>query len=502
MFTWLYKQGAMLLNQETLRFIFGLKLRSLRQEKQFSLKELSKRSGLSPSYLNEIEKGKKYPKNDKIMILADSLEVTYDDLISVKLKKELSNLTKILEHNLLLGLPFDVFGVPAQTLFEIMAERPVQFSGLVGTILELARKYDLSVEGFFYAALRAYLDMNSNYFADLESLAHEFRREVDGILGSEDLKKYLGMNAKYEIFETDFSTYEKKAGDLYYCFYSGKKNFLHLNKNLTENEKTFILLKEVAYYKLKIKERKLTSSSVSLDSYSMLFHNFQAAYFAGAYLYPEEQMIQQTRSFFSKKTFDRRDFEDWVLSYSGTVESFFHRLTQILPQFFNIDRLFYLNFDYDPALGKFSIDKELHLQQLHAPHKAINQEHYCQRWISTNLLKQNFKAGKAILAGAQISKFKASEEQYLVLSVTRAKELQPQKQSAASIGILLTKEAREKIKFLEAVPAMQVGHTCERCAIEDCLERRAPNVVFTNMQSQQNRHEMVEDVYRQLEATH
>src|SRR4051812_25014069 len=108
----------MLLDQELLRFIFGLKLRSVRQEKGMSLKVLARASGLSPSYINEIEKGKKYPKTDKIITLANSLGVAYDELISLRLKSELRNISQFLDRNLLKGIPFDVFGIPSTTLFE------------------------------------------------------------------------------------------------------------------------------------------------------------------------------------------------------------------------------------------------------------------------------------------------------------------------------------------------------------------------------------------------
>jgi len=64
-----------------IRYIFGMKLRNFRQEKDYGLKELAALTGLSASYINEIEKGKKYPKAEKIMMLADGLGVDYDDLV-------------------------------------------------------------------------------------------------------------------------------------------------------------------------------------------------------------------------------------------------------------------------------------------------------------------------------------------------------------------------------------------------------------------------------------
>ena len=55
------------------KILFGLKVKQLRVKKGLSFAELSQKTGISVSYLNEIEKGKKYPKRDKIRGLADVL---------------------------------------------------------------------------------------------------------------------------------------------------------------------------------------------------------------------------------------------------------------------------------------------------------------------------------------------------------------------------------------------------------------------------------------------
>ena len=48
-----------------LRHIFGMKLRSFKQEKGFGLKQLTALTGLSASYINEIEKGEKSIQKQK-----------------------------------------------------------------------------------------------------------------------------------------------------------------------------------------------------------------------------------------------------------------------------------------------------------------------------------------------------------------------------------------------------------------------------------------------------
>ena len=50
------------------RLIFGIKVQMLRKSLGLSFADLSEVSGLSISYLNEIEKDKKYPKEDKLKV--------------------------------------------------------------------------------------------------------------------------------------------------------------------------------------------------------------------------------------------------------------------------------------------------------------------------------------------------------------------------------------------------------------------------------------------------
>jgi transcriptional regulator with XRE-family HTH domain len=53
------------IESDYIRTIFGVKLRQLRQQKNWSLQEISEKTGMSKSYLNEIEKGKNIPSTTK-----------------------------------------------------------------------------------------------------------------------------------------------------------------------------------------------------------------------------------------------------------------------------------------------------------------------------------------------------------------------------------------------------------------------------------------------------
>jgi len=101
------------------KIIFGLKVKQLRQEQGLSFSDLSKTSGMSLSYLNEIEKGKKFPKQDKVKNLAKALGTTREELTDGKLGRHLAPVTQLLQSNFLNELPLELFGIELSKVAEI-----------------------------------------------------------------------------------------------------------------------------------------------------------------------------------------------------------------------------------------------------------------------------------------------------------------------------------------------------------------------------------------------
>ena len=98
-------------DSDFIKTVFGLKMKQFRQKKNYSLQDLAHITGVSKSYLNEIENGKKYPKHDKISQLASALNCTYDDLVSTKLDKSLAPITEILQSDFFKEIPLDLFEI-------------------------------------------------------------------------------------------------------------------------------------------------------------------------------------------------------------------------------------------------------------------------------------------------------------------------------------------------------------------------------------------------------
>ena len=381
----------MMIEEEYIRLIFGLKLKQIRTEKNLSLFGLAKMTGLSKSYLNEIEKGKKYPKRDKIVLLSEALETTYDQLVSLKLDKNLAPIGEILQSRILKEIPLDVFGIKESDLIDIIAEAPVKVNAFISTLFEIAKHYNLTRESFFLAALRSYQEANNNYFEEIELQVEKFAKayslDLNKRLNSKDFEEILVEEYGYTI-ENDELAQHKELNNLRSVFVPSSKTLL-VSSETDDSQRMFIYAKEIAYNFLNITDRLFTFSWIKFDSFDQVLNNFIASYFAGALLIPRKSLVASLKTFFDKKTFSTNDFQMLMDGFTDSPETFYQRLTNVLPKDFNLKNLFFLRFSYKPERGDFQLTKELHITNLLEPHANERNEHYCRRWISLKTI-QNF----------------------------------------------------------------------------------------------------------------
>lgn len=62
-------------------FAIGLRIRKLRKQKFWTQEKLSEKAEITPDYLCRIELGKKRPSLKTILLLANALDTTVDDLL-------------------------------------------------------------------------------------------------------------------------------------------------------------------------------------------------------------------------------------------------------------------------------------------------------------------------------------------------------------------------------------------------------------------------------------
>ncbi|MFK7970006.1 MAG: helix-turn-helix domain-containing protein [Bacteroidia bacterium] len=474
----------MQLTEEQVRLIFGLKLRQIRAEKDLSLLGLSKITGLSKSYLNEMEKGKKYPKPDKILALAQALEKPFDEMVSMKLTGKMAPLGDIIMSGILKEIPLELFGIDAHNLIDIIAGAPEKVTAFIGTLFEIARNSDVTRESFYLAALRSYQESRGNYFPDIEAEAKKFAQryqlDLTGKLTSTDLEEILTEEFGYSI-DYDRLGKEDYPEEIRSVYIPLEKRLL-IAGIVSETQRVFILAKELGYAHMGIRQRPLTFTWIKFESFEDVLNNFHASYFAGALILPEDRLVADVKTFFQKKTWDAEAFLNIMFEYTDSAETFFQRLTNLLPTHLGLGQIFFLRFTFNEELDEIVLAKELHLSRSHRPHSFKNQEHYCRRWLSTGILLNDQKHSEIddVRAGAQRSMYHDSEDEYLVLAASNADPFIDKHMRSVCIGIELSEAQSEHIAFLEddSIVKKVVGVTCERCAVTDCESRGHPSVIL------------------------
>ena len=468
----------MMVEDEYIRLIFGLKLKQIRTEKNLSLFGLSKLSGLSKSYLNEIEKGKKYPKTDKILLLSESLEVPYDHFVSLKLDKNLAPIGDILQSKILKEIPLELFGIKENNLIDIIANAPAKVNAFISTIIKISQNYNLTRESFFLASLRSYQEAHNNYFEDIEDDVEKFAKsyhlDLSKRITSINLEEILVEEFGYTIDDKELCKYDnlREIRNIYIP----KNKTLLIDKNISEAQKTFIYAKELAYNYLEIEDRLYTFPWIKFESFDQVLNNFIASYFAGALIISRKSLTEKLTSFFELEEWQPLKLHQIIKHYNCSQETFYQRLTTILPKYFNIKNLFFLRFTHKENSPEFKLSKELHITQQQSPHANRNNEHYCRRWISLKTIQdlENSSKERATF-GVQISSYENQKNEYLVLSSATPDPFKKDINRSVSLGLLLSPHLKKKLTFLKENTFQKklVGVTCETCSVRDCAERFA-----------------------------
>jgi XRE family transcriptional regulator, fatty acid utilization regulator len=490
------------------KIIFGLKVRQLRMEHNLSFAEFAEKTGMSISYLNEIEKGKKYPKDDKIKSIAAVLQSTPEYLISEEMPKSLAPVEDLLQSNFLNELPLDLFGIDLGKVVEIIANAPMRVGAFISTLVELSRNYALREDNFYFGALRSYLEMNNNYFEDLEEAVRQFVKQhkvpTDAHLPHAYLAGLLEKKYNYKIIENGLADFPELKNIR--AVYVPKTKKLLLNASMNDLQKAFQFGKELGFNTLGLKERAYTSSLLRVKTFDEALNHFKAGYFSAALLMNRETFTQDIGQFLKMEKWDDGAFLNKLMQkYQATPEMLFQRMTNVLPRFLGIKKLFFLRFVHNLKTNKIDINKELHLNRKHHPHGNGLDEHYCRRWISVTLLQdlqkmmQNTENTEGPLLtvehiiGIQRSRFFGTSDEYLCITIARPAGV---RNVSITIGILIDNESRNKIRFLndDTTISREVNTTCERCSMTNCAERAVEPLVVQRRQQRQNVNEALKKI--------
>ncbi len=435
---------------------------------------------MSVSYLNEIEKGKKYPKKDKQIRLAKELKIPLAQLISAEATDFLAPVSELLHSNFLNELPFELFDIDITKVIEIIANAPKKVGAFISTLVELSRNYALAEENFYFGALRSYLEMHNHYFEEIEVAVEKFSGERNFAIQKKlnllnGLSYYLRKIYGYTIIKDGLDAHPDLQ--IYRSVFIPKKKQLLLNSNLSKEQLVFQLAKELGFNYLGLKERAFTSSLTNVSGFDAALNHFKAGYFAAALLIPRGSFVEDLRIFFAKKTWEPDFLTVLLTKYQASAQILFQRMANILPKYFGINDLFLLRIKNRESNESFKIDRELHLHRRHHPHSNKINEHYCRRWISIRQLQLLKVPGKqtSLIINAQRSSFHDSDAEYFVMSAARKAYNSSEKNVSITIGLFINDNLKEKINFIDdpGINKKIVNKTCERCAIKNCKERSA-----------------------------
>lgn len=494
------------MNTNLVNIIFGLKVRQARMDAKLSLSKFAARCDLSPSYVTEIEKGRKYPKTDKILKMAEVLEKGYDELVSIKLDPSLAHLETILSSPLLQQFPFDAFDLDVSDLVGLFTRAPDKASALMQVALEVGRQYDMKDEHFLRAALRSYQEIHDNYFQEIEDKAVEFAEQYNlaGMpLPLAMLEQIIRDEFGYGVDEMELANHEVLS-NYRSVFIDGTKPKLLINASLRPHQMKFVLAREMGYQFLDLKERANTSAPDRVDSFDQVLNDFKASYFAGALLMPRSEILVDLQAFFHMNAWSPYRLLNLLEKYGVTPEMLLYRFSELIPQFFGI-RIHFLRFQHNSG---YRLVKQLNMNRLLLPSGVGLHEHHCRRWLPIRLLKEmeadndphQFDHSDAALVGAQISEFLDSKERFLSFGFARPLALDPEMGSSVVIGFRLAPDLRRVIRFVEdpTLPIIIINETCERCPLtaDQCSVRGAePSILQAEKQRTQR-----EAALRQLVA--
>ena len=466
----------MITDNDIAKLILGFKVRRLRLLNKTSYQTISNETGLSVSYLNDIEKGKKYPKPDKITRLAKVFDLEYDELVSLKSDKKLQPVIELLNSDFFKHFPLEEFGVSLEKLIDVFSNSPDRFSAIISTVLKMTRRYQIEQEQFYRIALRSFQDIHDNYFSTVEEAVKQFRAEQKTSIPIACSPGRLEVLLKSYGIRVDMETLAKHEKlSSFRSYYQPEKKLLYINKALTENQVRFLLAKELGFHVLGIDDRPLETELDRGVSFDKLFNNFRSSYFAASLLMEESEMVSDIREMARNSDWSPDLISSLLEKYQVTPETLFQRLTNLLPHHFDIKDLFFIKLNSTKDIVAFDITKELHLSRLQSPYQNELNEHLCQRWVSISAIK-NIRTRKSdYLIDAQTSNYWQTNRSYFCISVAQPAGFNQESPGSITLGLLMSEKVKATFNFVQdpSIKEKTVNTTCERCSVFDCGSRVA-----------------------------
>ncbi|MEM8859397.1 MAG: helix-turn-helix domain-containing protein [Chloroflexota bacterium] len=499
------------MNTQLVNIIFGMKVKQARLDTGMTLTEFASQADLSPSYVTEIEKGRKYPRADKIMRIAEVLDKDYDDLVSIRLEPPLTHLGTALSSPVLGQFPFEEFGIEMSDIVTVLTRSPDKASALLHAVSEVGRQYDLQEQHFLWSALRSYQELHDNYFPDLEDAAVKFakKHKLDQVfpVTADQLQKILEDKFNYVINQERLEQ-DAELNRYRSVFIRGRSPRFFLNTKLHPFQIRFLLAREIGYVALKLTDRANTTPPDQVSSFQQVLNDFRASYFAGVLLMPRQEMLDDIQSFFDRSDWSSDALKGMLDKYQVSPENLMYRFSELVPQFFGLP-IHYLRVHREG--DRYRLARQLNLNRLRVPNGLAADEHFCRHWLVVRLLREledKRQSGESTdmntpVIGVQVSEYLDQKAWFLCFGFAREMPLEGF-DSCGIIGFRIEPTLRSTLRFSADpnIPQVIINETCERCSLTaaQCSLRAAPPITVERDNRRLARRKAIQELTAELRS--
>ena len=453
----------------------GSRIRKERRTKGFSQSDLSKSLGISASYLNLLESGRRTITVPLLIKIGNELGLSLKDLTIESNKRMLSDVMDVLSNEM-----FEDLDITNLETNEFIGSNP----NIAKALLTLNDSYkslrddtqnrlekmdaDSAVKERKSSRLPVeivsdFLQENKNYFDDLERKAEALREKIglslgNGI-GSIEIKFINYLKKEYR---NEVRIVPPEDDDKSFKRYNKKENILYLSEMLTYTSRNFHLAYQIAYFEgIELIEKIIKDNKFYSEEIMPLLKISLINYFAAALIMPYNDFLNSAKKY-------KYDVEILMHHYATSFEQVTHRLTSLQRPGNEGVPFHFLKTD---IAG--NVSKRFSLSGIHIPRHGGS----CPRW---NVYIAFLGPGKI---HPQISRMPDGKVYFCIArAFEKGIEKHGMPRSFVSIGLGCDMQYAKELAYSEGMDLQNkkletpIGVSCRICPRVDCQQRAYPPI--------------------------
>jgi len=451
----------------------GSKVRKERRSKGLSQSELSKNLGISASYLNLIESGRRTITVPLLIKIGNQLSISLKDLTIESNKRLLSDVMEVLSNEL-----FEDLDITNHETTEFISNNPNIAKALlalndsyrslrddtqnrlealdVASSVKESKSSRLPVE-----IVSDFLQENKNYFESLEAKAEEIRKKIYFEEGHRTIGHALIQYLLKE-HKTKVKVFTPEDNEKSVKRYDQNRNTLFISEMLNYSSRNFYLTYQIAFFEgEKNIDEIISKNKISSEDVVNLSKNSLLNYLSSAILMPYDDFLLTAKKF-------RYDIELLMHHYATSFEQVTHRLTNLQKP-----RNEGIPFHFVKTDNAGNVSKRFSLSGIHIPRHGGA----CPRWN----VYSAFSSPRKI--NTQISRMPDGK---VYFCIARAFEKGIEKYGAiksfVSIGLGCDVRYAKDITYSDGIDIENkkletpIGISCRICPRTDCEQRAFPPI--------------------------